>query len=131
MPETLAVTLTAIAMVVGYFALVYRLAAGVAGKLADLTAPRDRTPIVDEDTGIAIDTDEKVVNYRSVKNASGTTEMRPISRGDQRMRTWFFLVVFPVTLYLHYQFWAQLFVAYEWSLERVGDLISAWFYSGT
>jgi hypothetical protein len=129
MPEQMALALLAIGLVVGYIVLVFWLARRVARTLGGMFGSRRGQTIVDEDTGIEYDADDEIVEREWVNTGAGG-ELRVTSRFDRRVRYWYFLVIFPLLIYLHYQFWDPLVVGFEWSFEHLGELIAATFYRG-
>ena len=128
MPDQMALALLAMALVLGYILTVFALARWLARTLAGMIGSRRGQTIVDEDTGIEYDADDEVVEREWVRTGAGG-ELRSYSRADVRTRMWYFLVIFPVLVYLHYQFWDALVLAFEWVFQHLGDLIVRVFYS--
>lgn len=129
MPQQLALSLTAIGLVVGYILIVFWLARRGAGVLGGVFGSRRGQTIVDEDTGIAYDADDEIVESEWVNTQAGGG-FRVVSRADRRARTWYFLVIFPLLIYLHYEFWDTLVAGYQWTFGHLSDLIVATFYRG-
>jgi hypothetical protein len=130
MSEQLALGLTALAMLLLYVWANLWLARRLAGWLTDRTGPRGEPPVVDEDTGIAVDADEVIVNYQWVEDGTGHRRMRSLSRGEQRFRTWWFLLVLPLFGYLNYRFFDRILAGFEAAFQPVAGLIVRLFYGG-
>jgi hypothetical protein len=128
MSEQLALGLTALVMVAGYIAAIFLLARFIANWLDRIFAPRHKPAKIDEDTGIAVEHDDQVVSYDTYRDPMGNQKIRLVSRGDMRVRTWYFLLVMPLFLYLHYKFWDQLMAGFEIGFEWLGNLIVELFY---
>lgn len=128
MSDTLALSLLAIGLVVGYIAAWYYAALTIARILAARIGSRRGQTIVDEDTGIEYDADDEIAGHDMVQTSSGP-EMRAYSREDSRVRFWFQAVLFPLILYLHYKFWTPIAAGFEQVFEALGEILIAVFYS--
>lgn len=131
MSEQLALGLTALAMLIAYIYANVRLAESIADRLDRWFAPRDRPPRIDEDTGIAVEYDDEVVDYERVETGMlSNAEFRPVSRGDARWHSWKVAVAFPLVGYLNYRFFDQVAAGFEVSFQYIAGLIIATFYGG-
>lgn len=128
MSDTLALSLLAIGLVVGYIAAWYYAALTIARMLAARIGSRRGQTIVDEDTGIEYDADDEIAGHDIVQTSSGQ-EMRAYSRADARVRFWFKAVFLPLLLYLHYRFWSPIAAGFEQVFATLGEIIIAVFYS--
>ena len=128
MSEQLTLGLTALAMVAGYIAAIFLLARLIANWLDRIFAPRHKPAKIDEDTGIVVEYDDQIVSHDIRKDPLGNQKIRAVSRGDMRVRSWYFLLVIPLFLYLHYKFWDQLVAGFEVGFEWLGSLITKLFY---
>ena len=127
MSDTLALSLLAIGLVVGYIAFLYYAALTIARILAARIGSRRGQTIVDEDTGIEYDEDDEIVGHDIMQTSSGP-KMRAYSREDSRVRFWFQAVFFPLLLYLHYKFWSPIAAGFEQVFKTLGEVLIAVFY---
>lgn len=56
--------------------------------------------------------DDEVIAYDEDRGM-GRSVWTPVTRGDQRFKYWFFLVVLPLLVYANYRFWDTIWVAME------------------
>jgi len=129
MSEQLALGLTALFLVVVYVVILRRIGLAIARTLADLIGSSRGQTRVDEDTGIEYDLDDEIVGYDEVQTSSGT-RMEAYSRADARVRWWFYGVLFPLALYVHYTYWEQVGAGFEFAFQYASALILALFYGG-
>ena len=129
MSQQLALGLTALGLVVGYFLLVLRVSRALARFLTNTLVKKDRPNIVDEDTGIEIHPDDELVDGEFVDTPTGKV-WRSYSRGEARFRAWFYLLIFPLMLYLHYKLWDELVAGFEWTFQLISEWIISIFYRG-
>jgi len=127
MSEQLALGLTALGIALAYLFALVRVSRLLAHTLAGTFGARRGQTIVDEDTGIEYDADDEAVEQEWVQTGAGG-EWRISSRHDVRARSWYFLVIFPLLLFLHYQFWDPLAAAFEWVFQHAAGLLIDTFY---
>lgn len=130
MSEQLALGLTALAMLILYVWANFWLAGRLAGWLTDRTGPRSEPPVIDEDTGIAIDPDDVIVNHEWVDDGTGYRRMRSVSRGEERFRYWWLFLAMPLFVYLNYRFFDQVAAGFEVTFAWLGGLLVDLFYGG-
>jgi len=127
MSEQLALGLAALGLLIAYIFVLYRLALFISRVLAARIGSRRGETIVDEDTGIEYDADDKIEGYDWVETGSGR-EMRAYSRADAQVRRWYNAVFFPLLLYLHYKFWEPISAGFEEVFQVVASVILGIFY---
>ena len=61
----------------------------------------------------AKENDDEVISYDEDRGM-GHSVITPVTRGGQRFKNWFFLVVFPSIVYLNYRFWETIWATLEY-----------------
>ena len=130
MSEQLALGLTALLLVVVYVVVLRRVGLAIARTLANLIGSSRGQTRVDEDTGIEYDLDDEIAGYDEVETASGK-RMEAYSRADARVRWWFYGVLFPIALYMHYTYWEAIVAGFEYVFQYASALILDTFYKET
>lgn len=127
MSEQLALGLTALGLLVAYIALLRRIGLAIARALANRIGSSRGQTRVDEDTGIEYDLDDTIAGCDEIKTSSGT-RLVPYSRADARVTWWFYGVLFPLALYVHYTYWEPIGTGFEWVFQHAAALILDTFY---
>jgi hypothetical protein len=60
------------------------------------------------------DDDDEVIGIDEDRGM-GRSIWTPVTRGDQRFKYWFFLLILPVTILVNYRFWDDIWARLDWT----------------
>ena len=69
------------------------------------------------------DNDDEVITY---EKADEFDQLRssPVTRADQRFKYWFFLVIFPLLVYLNYKFVDKIWAALDFTATKLAGFVA-------